>query len=190
MKKLQYALLISFMSFYCQLSFADEPMYCPGRSKYINVGMTAAQLTDACGKPTKMQELDREATIKVKVKQLIYNAINSKRAFYGVWSVRSGVDNGAQLEIDVIDNQIVAMKINGENVNSTNLCQNQTINIKDPMYRAINLCGDPSTTNQTYVNMPVSGNSKPQVWTYQASPYQPAMTFTIVDGKIVSMEKQ
>jgi hypothetical protein len=190
MQLLKSCSLLLIINLYSLIVFADEPMYCPGRSKYINVGMTVAQLKDACGEPTAVQELDHPATKKVQVKQLMFNAIGSKTAFYGVWAVRSGVDTGAQLEIDVIDTQIVAIKINDENVNATTLCQNQTITVKDPVFKAVNLCGNPSTSNMTYVNMPIPGSSKPQVWTYQSTPYQPTMTFTIVDGKVVSMEKQ
>lgn len=180
------------------LNLAADSLYCPQNHSIINVGMTTDQVMAACGQPLSTQDSNVPATQKVPVTQFIYtNAGTStgantflnrpdNTAFYGYWNIPLGTQ-GSQLEIDVMNNKIVSIRINGSGSNATSLCGG-SIQVGDPASKAYFGCGTPSTVNNTFINQVLPGAPRPQVWIYQMSPYQPPVTLTFVNGKLQSID--
>ena len=163
------------------------PVYCPNKSGYIQVGMSADQVLAACGNPTSHTEMNTQAMQNLPIKQILFNNQGSSSAFYGVWNLSTSSTGTASLEVDIVNNAVYALKLNGSTINSTSLCQGQTINVQDPEVKVYNLCGTPSSINNTFITVPVPSQTKPQQWFYQSSPYQPSLRLLIVDGKLISI---
>ncbi|RUR09165.1 DUF2845 domain-containing protein [Legionella sp. km772] len=165
---------------------ADQSYYCPENHGYINLGMTPAQVMAACGQPLSQQESKEPIYQKIPVQQLFYNNQGTSSAFYGVWNVSTG-NNGAQLQVDVLNNKVQAIKVNGSDSNAFSICRGANIQVGDPVGKVYSACGNPSITNSTYTNVPIQSAQKPVIWTYKPSQYQPSITLTFVDGKLQSI---
>ncbi len=182
----------------------QQSIYCPQKSSYIQIGMTSDQVIAACGMPLSKQDSNVPAMQQIPVQQLMFNSVGTQTApsgfwtapvngqggqsaFYGVWNVPVGEASGVQLEIDIADNKVVLMKINGATSNSLSICSNANITYGDPVSKVYNACGNPDTINNTYMNRMIPSKEKPQIWTYQAGQYQPTMTLMFVDGKLQSI---
>ncbi|KTD61520.1 DUF2845 domain-containing protein [Legionella spiritensis] len=180
--------------------FAAQSVYCPQRSGYINVGMTQEQVLNACGQPLSKQESNTPVTEKVPVQQLMYNNQGAPKAFYGVWAIPVGNSNtgfaqpfgsntgGAQLQVDITDNKVSGVKINGSDANAFSICGGTSIQIGDPASKVYGACGDPSLTNKTFINKPIPSTQKPEVWVYQPGQYQSPVSLTFVNGKLQSID--
>jgi hypothetical protein len=166
--------------------FCDQSFYCPQNHGYINIGMTADQVLSACGEPQSMQESNQPVLKKVQVQQLIFNNQGTATAFYGPWTIPTQW-TGAQLEVDIIDNKVKAIKVNGTDNNAFSICDGVNIQIDDPVGKVYGACGGPSVVNNTFINVVVPSNDKPKIWIYQPSPYQPTITLTFIDGKLQSI---
>lgn len=168
--------------------FAAESFYCPQNAGYINIGMTTDQVMAACGQPLSKQQLNRPVTQKVPMQQLMFNNQGSQTAFYGVWSVPVGTNSGAQLEVDVIDNKVSAIRLNGNSSNAFSICGGRSIQVGDPVTSVYNACGNPSVVNNTFINQPIVSNQKPELWIYQPGQYQSPISLTFVNGKLQSID--
>lgn len=167
-------------------TYAEQSIYCPQNHAYINVGMTADQVIAACGQPLSQQKSNQPIEQKIPVQQLFYNNKGTSTAFYGVWNLPTG-NGGAQLQVDVIDNKVKAIKINGSDNNAMSICGGPPIQEGDPVAKVYSSCGNPSATNNTFTKVPVQTDEKPMIWIYQTSPYEPSMSLTFVNGKLQSI---
>ncbi len=176
-----------FISFVLSFSlFADQSLYCPQNHKYINVGMSQAQVIDACGAPISKQDSNQPVMQRVPVQQLIYNNEGTSTAFYGVWNLNTG-SGGARLEIDIVNQQVRGIKLNGNDNNNISICGGRGIQVGDPIGKVYGLCGSPSLVNNTYINQMIPSTQKPEVWIYQPGQYQQSVTLTFVNGKLQSI---
>lgn len=167
---------------------AQSSFYCPKTYSTVTLGMSEAAVMQACGTPAQKEESNRPITEKIPVTQMFYNNAGAPKAFYGVWSLPVGVNDGANLEVDIIDNKVASIRLNGSSSNAFSLCGGQSVNVGDPMGKVLSACGTPSVTNNTYLNQPVQSKSKPQVWTYISDPYAKTTTrLTFVDGQLKSI---
>src|SRR6185312_2405630 len=110
--------------------FADtQSYYCPQNHGYINLGMTPDQVISACGQPISQQESNQPVLQKIPVQQLMYNNAGASNAYSGIWAVPGtggsgagsaynnvwsipAAGSGAQLEVDVVDQKVKAIKLN------------------------------------------------------------------------------
>lgn len=198
-KDLLKILLIS--GFSC-MAFADpQSVYCPQKSGYINIGMTTDQVIAACGQPISQQQSSTPAMEQVPIKQVFFNNQGQATAFYGVWALPGGSGNygefqpfgtknggsGSQLEIDIANNEVRSVKLNGSDTNAVSICGGVNINVGDPASK-ISACGTPNLVNTTYINVPVPGGQKPMVWIYQMGQYEKPLTLTFVNGQLQSIQ--
>lgn len=167
---------------------ADQSFYCPQNHGYINLGMTPDQVIAACGQPASQQDSQDPVYQKVPVQQLFYNNQGTGSAFYGTWNLSTGND-GAQLQVDVLNNKVKAIKVNGSESNAFSICKGANIQVGDPVGKVYGACGSPSITNSTYTNVPIQSAQKPVIWVYQPGQYQPSVTLTFVNGKLQSINK-
>lgn len=177
-------------AFSVSLSFsvtAADYFYCPQNHGYINVGMTSEQVMSACGQPLTKEDASTPVMQQVPVLQLIYNSMGAPTAFYGVWTLPVGVGTGAQLEVDVIDNKVRSVRLNGSSTNAFSICGGQSVQIGDPVGKVYGACGSPNLVNRTYINQPVPSNHKPEIWVYQPGEYQSPIRLTFVNGKLQSI---
>lgn len=184
---LSFSLLFSF-------SALAAPVYCPQRAGFIDVGMTEDQVINACGQPLTKQAPNALVTQKVPVRQLIYTALNTgsvypqlNSAFYDQWSLPSG-STGVSLEVDVINNKVSNVRINGNGVNAMSVCGGMGVQVGDDVGKVYAACGGPSMVNNTFINQPIPSNSKPEVWIYQVDKYQNPISLTFVNGKLQSID--
>ncbi|MDI9817955.1 MULTISPECIES: DUF2845 domain-containing protein [unclassified Legionella] len=169
-------------------AFATQSIYCPQNHGYINIGMTPNQVLASCGEPLSKQQSNRPVMQKVPVVQLIYNNMGSQSAFYGVWSLPVGTNSGAQLEVDIINNQVKAVRVNGSDSNAFSICGGRMIQVGDPVGAVYGACGNPSLVNNTFINQPLQSNQRPEVWIYQTDQYQTPFSLTFVNGKLQSID--
>ncbi|MDP3704927.1 MAG: DUF2845 domain-containing protein [Legionellaceae bacterium] len=168
--------------------------YCPQRHAYINVGMTQAQVTSACGQPTSVRASSTAVVQQIPVTQLIYTTLNQGAisyypgldSTYSMWSLASG-SHGSSVEVNLINNQITSMKINGSGINALSVCENGSVQIGDDITKVFNACGAPSNINKTYINKSVPESAHPQVWFYTVDQYQPTISLTFINGILQSI---
>ena len=165
---------------------AGQSMYCPQNHGYINVGMTEAQVIASCGQPLSKQESNQPAYRTIPAQQLIYNNVGTSTAFYGTWQLSTG-NGGAQLEVDVVDNKVRSIKINGSDSNAFSLCGGNMIPVGSPINMVYNACGNPTLVNHTYIKQYSQQTTKQKVWIYQPGQYQPPVSLTFSNGKLQSI---
>jgi hypothetical protein len=166
---------------------AAQSYYCSQNHKYINLGMTEEEVSDACGQPLSQQQSNQSLMQQVQVQQLMYNNIGSQKVFYGVWTIPTGTSSGAQLQVNIVDNKVKSVNMNGSGVNAFSVCGGTSIQVGDPVSRVYGACGNPSLVNNTYINQPMLSNAKPQIWIYQQE-YQSPVTLTFINGKLQSID--
>lgn len=183
------------------MSATTNQMYCSTHSAYISLGMTEAQVTAACGDPVSKQDSNEPVMQKVPMKQFIYNNAGSSKAFYGVWALPvgttytkgpmpfNGTTGNATLQINVVNNKVYSIEMNGQDSNAVSICGGKSIQNGDPVGNVYNACGQPSMVNNSYINVPIPSSTQPQVWTYQPGQYQPSFSLTFVDGKLQSINQ-
>lgn len=180
-------------------AWADQSIYCPQNHGTITVGMSEQQVVAACGQPLVKQTSDQPLMKLVPMQQLYFNNQGAPTAFYGVWALPYGQSNyktqpafggsagGVQLEVNIVNNQVYAININGSSTNGFSVCGNRNIKVGDPVNVVYGACGTPSIVNKSFIKQPVLSKTKPQIWVYQPSQYQPAIRLTFVDGKLQSI---
>jgi hypothetical protein len=170
-----------------------EGVYCPQNAGYIDIGMSAEQVLAACGEPLSRQQPNTAATQQVPVTQLMFSNLNTGNWTYqglnsqfSIWGLSNG-QTGTNLEIDLINNKVSAVNINGTNTNAASLC-GPNIKIGSPASSVYAACGTPAQINNTFINQPIPSNSRPEIWIYQLSQYQTPISLTFVDGKLQSIQ--
>lgn len=165
-----------------------QSFYCPQKHGYINIGMNPEQVMSACGEPLSRQQPNQPIMQKVPMQQLVYNNQGSQKAFYGVWAIPTGTNGGAQLEVDIVDNKVKSVRLNGSGINAFSICGGTNIEIGDPASKVYGSCGSPSLTNNTFLNQPIESNLKPEIWIYQPTQYESPINLTFVNGKLQSID--
>jgi hypothetical protein len=174
-------------------AFGADSFYCAQQHGYINIGMTQDQVISACGIPVLKRSSNTVVYEKIPVTQLIYTTLNQGGAFDGInniyqrWSLPSG-SQGTSLQINVINQKVDSMTINGGSSNAVSLCQGVSIEKGDLIGKVYSVCGTPSLVNQTYINQPVPKALKPEIWIYQVNPYQPSFSLTFINGTLQSID--
>lgn len=166
--------------------FAVQSLYCPQNHSYIQPGMTLDQVIAACGQPLSQQDSPQPVYQKIPVQQLIYNNQGADTAFYGVWNMPTG-NGGTTLQIDVMNNKVRTIKLNGSDNNAFSICGGRSIEVGDPVSAVYAACGSPSVTNNSYAKFAIPSKTSPVVWIYQIDQYQPAISLTFVNGKLQSI---
>ena len=178
---------ISLLSFILPFNImAAQSLYCPQNHGYISLGMTPDQVIAACGQPLSQQESNQPIYQKIPVQQLIYNNQGTSTAFYGVWNIPTG-SGGAQLQIDILNNKVQAIKLNGADNNAFSICGGKSIQVGDPANKIYNACGNPDVINNTFTKVPSPTKQTPQIWIYQPGQYQPSVSLTFVNGQLQSI---
>jgi hypothetical protein len=172
---------------------ADQAGYCPQNASSISVGMSETQVISACGHPNSRVSSNLQASVKIPVKQLIYDAVNKGAlypgmtgAFYDQWSLPSG-NTDMHLVIDIIKDKVSSVKINGAEGKAMTICGGKSIQVGDDVAQVYSLCGSPSLINTSYINSPMPASTKPEVWIYQIDQYQPLMRLTFINGRLESI---
>jgi hypothetical protein len=187
--------------------FADtHSYYCPQNHAYINVGMTPDQVIAACGQPLSQQESNQPVTQKIPVQQLIYNNVGantayngvwqvpgtsspgSGSAYYNVWNIPSGLHDGSQLEVNVVNQKVKSIKLNGSDSNAISICSGANIQPDDPVQKVYSACGNPNLINNTFIKEIVPTAEKPKIWIYQPGEYQSSVTLIFVNGRLESIQ--
>ena len=176
-------------------ALASDSFYCTKNHNYINVGMTQDQVLAACGSPTKVQDSSGSVVQQIPMTQLIYTDINKGAVFfypgidrvYSLFSLPSG-STGNTISVNIINDQISSIQINGVSSNALSMCKNGNVQIGDSTSAIYNACGAPDSINNTYVNRSVPSQQKPQAWIYESQNYQPGFTLTFIDGVLQSIQ--
>lgn len=168
--------------------FADtQSYYCPQNHAYINLGMTPDEVIAACGQPISQQDSNQPLLQKVPVQQLIYNNMGTSTAFYGVWNLPTG-NGGVSLEVDIVNQKVRSIKLNGSDSNAVSVCQGANIQMGDPVQKVYYSCGNPSIVNNSFINEVVPTAEKPKIWVYQPGEYQPSVSMIFVNGRLQSIQ--
>ncbi len=171
----------------------QQPFYCPKNHGYIRIGMTEAEVLKNCGEPTSKEKSKKAAVEQVPVTQLIYSTLNPDPVYrgyeliYNTWSLPIG-SYGNTLEVDIIDNKISGIRLNGQDTNASSVCSNRSFAVGDLADKVFSACGSPSMTNKTFVNRTVPGKTKPVTWTYYTDRYQPTFKLIFIDGTLRAIE--
>ena len=176
------------------LIYAEQaPFYCPKNHGYIRIGMTQKEVLMACGTPTSKEKSKKTAVEQVPVTQLIYTTLNPAPVYrgyeliYNTWSLPIG-SNGANLEVDIIDDKVSNIRFNGSDTNATSVCGNHQFAVGDLANKVYSACGAPSLTNRTFINRPLKNRSKPEIWTYYIDRYNPSFRLIFIDGKLEAIQ--
>ena len=170
-----------------------QQVFCSQHSRFIDVGMSVNEVISACGEPIRKEKSNVPVTTRIPVQQLIYTATDTGSvyptlddAFYNTWSLPSGT-SGVNVEVDLVNDKVKAMRINGSGINAMTVCNNNKIEIGASSGAVYSACGTPTLINSTYINQQVQSETQPEVWTFKMGDYQPPMSLTFVDGKLQSI---
>ena len=174
---------------------AADSFYCPQNHAYINVGMSQAEVSAACGEPTSRKAGANTVNQQVPVIQLIYSTINSGPVdfypgidpIYKQWSLPSG-SQGINVQVNIIDNKVASISINQEPANGLSACSGGSFQVGDDISAVTNACGSPNIVNNSYIEQPVPKELQPENWTYANLPYQPPVTLTFIKGVLQSIQ--
>ena len=171
-----------------------DSVYCPQNSKYISPGMTTDEVIAACGQPLSKQPSNAPVMQKIPVKQLIYMQLNTgnvypglNSAFYNQWSLSNGA-SGFTLRVDVINDKVSAISMNGSSTNASTICNGSSLQAGDDVSKVYTACGTPGMVNNTFINQIVPSNNRPEIWSYQIDRYHPPMSLTFLNGKLQSIK--
>ncbi|MDF1678435.1 MAG: DUF2845 domain-containing protein [Legionellaceae bacterium] len=175
-------------------SFAEQqPFYCPQNHGYVRIGMTEQEVLRNCGQPTSKEKSKQAAVEQVPVTQLIYSTLNPDPVYrgyeliYNTWSLPIG-SYGNNLEVNIIDNKISSIRLNGSDTNASSVCNNRSFAVGDLADKVFSACGSPSMTNKTFINRSVKSKEKPVTWTYYIDQYQPTFKLIFIDGRLRAIE--
>jgi len=190
-------LIFCLLPFSAPLWAADGSLFCPKHYGYIQPGMTKNEVIAACGEPVSKQESNRPITEKVPMLQMFYNNMGTPQVqpspvtpnsiYHGLYTNPISI-SGAQLQIEIVDNKVYNVLLNGSDTNAFSICSGTYIEKGDPVGKVYGACGSPELTNKTYVDAIIPSNKKPEIWIYQLDQYQPSVRMTFVDGKLHAIE--
>lgn len=167
-----------------------NPFYCTANNQYINVGMSASDVQQACGAPNTIQKSDRPAMQRIPVTQYTFNVSTSTTGSYagtytpGLQSSAFRVNTGplTNLLVTVKQGVISQISINGNPTNGVSLC-GSAFNVGDPAASATNSCGTPVSTNDSFIEEKTGQTNQVEVWTYSSGDnYQQSFQLTFVNG--------
>lgn len=193
MKRQQLFIIFSGSLLFSCATHAAQSIYCPENHAYINVGMTQDEVLAACGQPTFKRQSSSAVVQRVPVTQLIYTTLNRGAVFQGynaiyqMWSLPSG-STGTSVQVDIIDNKIASIQINGSSSNAMSLCGGVGMQTGDNINTVYSACGAPTLVNHTFINKPVPSTAKPEIWIYQVNQYQPPFSLTFANGALQSID--
>lgn len=191
MKLLHYIVLLT-ISCMSMTATAADSMYCPQKQGYITVGMTQNQVINACGQPAMKRTSNNPVMKNTPVTQLIYSTLNRGAVYpgwtnvYNMWSLPSG-SNGVTLQINIIDQKVADINLNGNTTNAISICRGTSIQKGDNVNKVYSLCGSPSLSNNTYISTPVPESEAPEVWMYQVNEYEAPFSLTFINGTLQSI---
>jgi hypothetical protein len=191
--KIRLLLIISSLLSLPAMAQADG-FYCPTGHGYINLGMNQEQVITACGQPSSIEKSNQALIQQVPVTQLIYTNLNQGAPYsglnvtYQMWSLSSGTTQ-VGMQVNVINNQVSSIEVNGQSENAMSVCGGTPIQIGDSADSVYAACGNPSMVNQTYIKQPVrtSDNAKPETWVYDVGDYTPPFRLTFLNGILQSI---
>jgi hypothetical protein len=195
MKQVLAVILILCLWIFPAVTWAVPKTYCPNGHGFIQAGMSQSDVLSACGQPNNKTLSSKPATEKVPVQQLIYTTLNPTNqypgltnAFYKQWSLPEGSNDTFNLVVDVMENKITAIRLNGNNSNRMSMCTNSAFQVGDEVSKVYAACGSPETINATFKNVVIPSKNRPEVWTYQVDQYQPSFRLTFVNGRLESID--
>src|SRR3990167_6343443 len=144
-----------------QFIFATNYL-CPSTNQYVATGDTLGQVMMICGQPTKIIE-PKTNNESEQVTQLLYQRTAVKQNKLLANDMRQ-----YQLDIQISNNKIVGILVNGQSVQSTNSCYNTTIKIGDPIQNVLQYCGKPFLVTQTMAKIK---NTEPIKLIYSPNDY-------------------
>lgn len=184
MNKILIAALIILTS---SLGHAKNSFYCPQNHGYIKEGMSESQVLQACGKPTNKSSSKQPASRNIKVTSLVFNNVGSKNALRNGFSVTFGNEGGTSLSVNIVDNKVSDMLVDGQTSTSTNICSGANIQVGDNATKVISSCGSPSVTNTSVRQVFLNGQQEVTNWSYVGNRAQPNFSLTFVNGKLQSI---
>lgn len=177
-------------------AFSADSLFCPQHYGTITLGMSAEQVIAACGQPASKQASSQPVFRQIPMTEYFFNNEGtpvasvapgtSSGTYYGLWSNPTAL-SGATLQINAIDNKIHSIQINGDEENAASICGGISLNIGDPVSKAVNACGTPLLTNKTFLKQEVDTEQPPEIWIYQMGQYQPTARLTFIAGKLQSI---
>lgn len=194
------------LSFSC---FALNNVYCPHGSGMVRVGMNIAQVSQLCGIPISTTT-NTQVVQNLPITRLSYNNFYKGSVYY--WNLQKvyqqfsipSSSNNTTLTVDIYQGKVKSIALNGTGAQSTTACNyqgstqfagnpspsnNTVISVGDPESAILSACGNPDTIDNTYIQVPVSKNDKPEVWVYQFDPYSPKYKLIFVQGVLQSINQ-
>lgn len=196
--------IINLLALPVEVIYADST-YCPNGHSFIHEGMTESEILGACGNPTQKIKSTQAATEKVPVTQLIYTSISQTNNYpgqvnamsnnwypgltnlYSQWSLPKATNESFKLEVDIINDKVVGIRMNGGSANANTMCPGGKFEIGDELNQVYAACGSPETTNTTYKVVNIPSQNKPMIWIYEIDSYHPKLRLTFIDGKLQSI---
>jgi hypothetical protein len=193
------------------LADSVQGFFCPQGNSYIQLGISSDQVKNACGQPQFLQNDSNNLVQNVPVTRLTYNNINRGSVYY--WNLNKvynqfGLPSGnivTPLTILIVDNKVKSINFNGNDVQTTGVCafagsttfagnpsptSNTSIGVGDTMDQVISACGNPDHTDQSYMQIPISAQSKPELWTYKLDQYSPSYNLLFINGVLQSIDRK
>ena len=159
---------------------------------YINKGMSVMQVVNACGQPSYKRLKHEPVVEKIPMTQLTYNSLNSRSMYQGLDPVYQAFElpmggMAARVEVDVVNNIVTGIRVNGSSTNALSLCDNANVQVDSSVEDVYDACGVPTIVNETFITKVVPQSDHPEVWTYQTQ-YMPDMSLTFVKGTLQSID--
>lgn len=170
-------LAITAMLLICTISSHANPFFCPSTRKFVKPGMSIVQVASDCGEPTTKEENRQQATRRVPIQQIFYQ--------FG------GPAGNLPLNLIVVvkNGKIESMEFAGQGVNSASVCPGGIpVGVGDRAEKLIGTCGEPLTTNETYVDEPTGNLDNVEIWFYDFGQFQTKATFTFTNGVLTSIQ--
>lgn len=190
--------------------FALESFFCAQGNGIVRLGMTTEEVRKACGAPQDMLTDTSRIVKKQPVTRLTFSNLSQGPVYYWdlnkvyhIFSIPSN-QSDSSISFDIVDNKVKNVYLNGNSINGTSACNykgttqfvssssptnNITISVGDTVDKVYAACGNPDYQNDTYIDIPVPKNDKPELWTYKLDIYNPSYKLTFIQGTLQNIEK-
>lgn len=138
-----------------------------------------------CGAPLKRSKNQAENFNNVPIEQWIYH-IGSVEGGRGNYIYQTG-GTGGNLTVSIQNNKVVDIKLNGEGMPASSVCNGNSVNVGDSASNVSYACGTPTYVNRTYQRVPTGQTADVEIWQIQASPYQEPTSLTFKNGILESI---
>lgn len=195
---------------FCLPSIAMDGFYCAQKHAFIHIGMTIDEVLQSCGMPQMRQE-GGNIVRNQPVTRLSFNNMYKGPVYYWdlnkvyqIFSIPSSANNST-VTIDIVDNKVKNIFLNGNSVQGTTACQypgstqfggnssysnGSTIAVGDSYEQILSSCGSPDYTDQTFTQVPVPKSDKPELWIYKLDQYNPSYHLIFTNGILRDIEKK